>query len=341
MKKNRSVLLLLVLAVMISVSACNSREKTVEEEKTFAPDVVFTVNGDEVLLGEWNLYARPVIEDIDSFYGSEIWKYEMDAEGKLFGEALQEDIRNRIVNVKMVASYAVSLGVELSEDDRTEIKISSEEYFSKLSENDREKYKITEELVEKVCQDNFLANKVYEYITLNVDTKTDDSEVRHMVLRYIMLPKTYEDSDGNTVYYSDEELMLKRSRLQDIRDTVSEGNKTLKDYESDSFAVNEIITDLAGLKEKLPEDKAEKVFKLKQQKLSQVYETDEAFFLFECIDENDEESTKAARIRIIEQREQQVFEESYLSWKESIKVETNEKVWKSIAESDFDTLNNQ
>ena len=145
-------------------------------------------------------------------------------------------------------------------------------------------------------------------------------------------PKTYEDKDGNTLFYEDEVIQKKRAELDSIRERISNNQElSLKNFESDSFSVNEITTDLDGLKKRLPENMAEKVFWLRKAEVSDVLETEESLFLFDCIETKDEESTKAARIRIIEQREQHVFEEAYNMWKKEVKVEINNEVWEKIA----------
>ena len=89
--------------------------------------------------------------------------------------------------------------------------------MEKLSEEQKKEYNISKELVENVYEDNLLATKVYEYLTLNVDTSTEETEVRHMVLRYIMLPKTYENKSGETVFYSDEEIAARKSRIEAVK----------------------------------------------------------------------------------------------------------------------------
>lgn len=332
--RNKYLKILWILVIgILTLTSCNKKENVEEEKFVFLEDTVFEVNGEQISLGEWNVYAQPVLEETSLLYGNTVWDLKMDSEGKLFGEALQEDIQKRIVNVKTVAGHAEELGVTLSGDDRMDISVSAEEYLDKLSSKEKEEYHITKEIVEKVYTDNFLANKVYEYITLNVDTDIDEEEVRHMALSYIVRPKTYEDKEGNTCYYTDEEIAFKRSELEDIRKKASQDKeKTLKDFENEDNVVTEIISDYADLKERLPEDMAGIVFWLRQGEVSAVLESNEAMFLFECVRLEDEPATRAARIRIIEQREQEVFEEAYKKWKESIEIENNPSIWKSITD---------
>ena len=326
------MLIALVLLMMFLLCACKKEEEP-EKKFEFKEDTVFHVNGIEVSKAEWNLYARPAASEVENLYGKEIWNFELDSDGTLFGEGLRDDIQKRIVTVKLIASKAGELGVSLSEDDKTEVVLSADAYMDKLSEDQKRKYGITKELVEKVYSDNKLATKVYEHLTLNVDTATDDSEVRHMVLRYMMFSKTYETREGETAFRSDDEIDGKRSLFEDIRESVANNDKaSLKDAENEELVVTEIIADLKELEERLPHEDAGIVFWLRQGELSPIIETDEALFLFECVKVTDEDSTNAARVKVIESREQQVFKEAYDEWVKDVQVEKNESLWNTLAD---------
>ena len=333
-KCKQTIVYFLFLILTLMTVSCGRNEEKGAEKTEFREDAVFAVNGIQVTLPEWNLYALPILDETDNLYGKDIWSYKMNTEGKLFGEALQEYIRDKIVNIKVVASKAEGLGISLSGDDRTEISIAAGEYMERLDEEQQKKYNITKDLVEKVYADNLLATKVYEYLTLNVDTTTDEKDVRHMVLRYIMLPKTYENKSGDKVFYSDDEIAARKAVMESIKSATEKNPKaTLKDFESDDIVVTDLIIDYKGLTERLPEDMAGIVFWLRENEISRILESDEAFFIFECVKLSDEERTKAARIKVIEQREQQVFEEAYLEWKKDVEVENNDPVWKGITDS--------
>ena len=330
---NKKILSLLIL-ICLSLGLLSSCKKNTPqaEQPAFKEDTVFTINGIEVSIPEWNLYMQPVKSDIDRLYGSSIWDLKMDSEGKMFGDSLKENVRDKITDVKLIASKAEELGVKLTEDDRTDIALKAEDYMEKLNESAlAEKYGITLELVEKVYSDNLLATKVYEHLILNVSTETEETEVRHMVLQYMMYPKSYETREGETVYRSDEEIGNIKRKFESIKAALANTEKgTLKDMETEELTASELIADLAELKNRLPEEEAGVVFWLRGYETSPLIETDEAILLFQCIQIKDEESTNAARVRVIEEREQQVFETAYTEWKENVVIETNDKVWNSL-----------
>ena len=58
MFNKKFVPLLIIICLMIGVlTSCKSEAGTEETAPSFKEDTVFTVNGEEVSLGEWNLYA--------------------------------------------------------------------------------------------------------------------------------------------------------------------------------------------------------------------------------------------------------------------------------------------
>jgi hypothetical protein len=152
-----------------------------------------------------------------------------------------------------------------------------------------------------------------------------------MIIQYMMYPKSYETREGDTVFRTEEEVGKKRTELTSIKDRVTANPKlTLKDCETDELTATEMIADLAELKNRLPEYEAGVVFWLRAYEMSPLIETDEALLLFQCIKIKDEESTNAARVKVIEEREQQVFGTAYAEWKNDVTIETNEEIWNSI-----------
>lgn len=298
--------------------------------------VLFTVNGQPVTMGEWNLYELPKYEENMKLYGNEIWDYTVNAEGKKFSEAFLEDIRDEISYIKIVASQAEARGVGLTEDDDIEINIETADYMSRLTKMDQRKYEITEEDVRQVYRDNLLALKVYENLTLNISTDTDEKEVRHMVLQYIMIPKTYENKAGETEYYSETELEQFRLRLKNLREAVLKNPQmTLKEAQTQDLTATEMVADYAMLCEQLPEDLAGIAFWLREGEVSEIYETEDAIFLFNCAKKTDQESTDEAKVRVLEAREKAVFDEAYTKWRAAATIDINQENWNKLKEKEL------
>ena len=90
------------------------------------------------------------------------------------------------------------------------------------------------------------------------------------------------------------------------------------------------MADYATLAEKLPENIPGIAFSLRQDEINGLYETEDAFFILDCVTHTDEETTNAARIRIIEERQKALFEEQYSAWEKETVVKINYKIWDEI-----------
>lgn len=345
---NRILLPALILALMLallSLGGCSfvekltgdkeeEQEQNVEETVETDPlnglpeNVVFTVDSVQITKGEWNLYALPRAGEITGLYGDNIWSYQVDNEGNSFDEAFKEDVLDEIAYTKIVASRADEIGVSLNEDDNVEISIETADFMSRLSKEQCEEYGITEEIVRTVYRDNILARKVYENITLNIDMNTDEKEVRHMVLQYVMVPKSYEDNSGENALYDENELEVFRTRFKNLKAFMDNNpGITLKEAAYEDMNATEIIADYSGLCEMLPEDLAGIAFWLRNGEVSDVYETADAFFIFNCVKMTDDETTDAARIRVLEQREKDCFNSRYEAWRSAAVITKNDAVW--------------
>lgn len=325
---------LLLLAAVLLMGACSKEPEGITTD--FLEDTVFTVYDERISLGEWYLYALPQYDEIESLYGKDVWKYAVTEDGRTIEEMLKEDIKEQISYIKIVCHEAQRLGIAPDEDDMIDINIQTAEYMSRLSPEQISKYGITEELIRGIYTDNKLAMKVYEHLTLNIDTAIPEEKVRHMVLQYVMLLKTYEDKDGEFAEYSEDELAVMRENAQSflteaLAKQAAEEIECLDEMIDERYSVVELVADYETLSEKFPGELPGIAFSLRQGEINGLYETDDAFFIFDCVQRTDEEATDAAKIAIIEERQRQLFEQVYSEWKAEAVIKTNYKVWDGLA----------
>ncbi len=335
----RMLAVMMVCVTALCLAGCKPSEDDGKKEgdrseltTSFLDDTVFTVSDERVSLTEWYLYALWQISGLESMYGKTIWDYSVDGEGTTMWDAVKEDIMEQIVYIKIVCARAESLGITLNEDDQLDINLQTEDFMNKLTTEQKSKYKITPEIVKGIYEDNVLAMKVYENLTLNIDTNIPDEEVRHMILEYVPILKDYESEDGEIVRYTDAELLgVKAEAEQYLADALADPEITrLAEINNDKYNVVEIIADYATLVEKLPENIPGIAFSLRQDEINGLYETEDAYFILDCVKHTDEETTNAARIRIIEARQKALFEEQYSVWEKETVIKTNYKVWDEL-----------
>ncbi len=325
------VVLFLVFSLILPGCGSDTAEEGITTD--FLEDTVVTVGTSRVSLPEWYLYALPKISAATALYGKNIWQFRISDDEGTMADVVKQDILDQIIYVKIVCSEAVKLGITLNEDELGDIETETFNYMSLLTQEQQSRYGITEAIVRSVYCDNMLAMKVYENMTLNIDTAIPDEEVRHMVIEYICANKDYENGDNGTERFSDEELAgMKRLMESLYEQAVNDPEITsLSQLENEQYAAVELVTDYAGLKEKFPQDLAEMVFNMQEGDIAGVFDTEDAFFIFGCEKRNEEESTDKARIDIIERRQRELFEKEYRQWEEETITKLNYSVWDKIS----------
>ena len=317
-------------------SGCGSGNEDEGITTGFLEDTVLTVGTDRVSLAEWYLYALPQKGAAETVYGPDIWQYQIsDSEGTM-ADAVKKDILDQIIYIHVVCARAEEFGISLDADELSDIETATIAYMERLTSQQKEKYGISREVVHDVYCDNMLALKVYEHLTLNMDEDIPDEEVRHMVIEYICANKYYEDGDDETVIYSEEELEGIRHEMEELFErAVSDSSITrLSQLGNERYSATSMTVDYRELKERFPSELADIVFNMRENEILGVYDTDEAFFIFDCVRKNDEEATDEARIRIIEDRQKKLFSKQYDGWKKETITKLNYPVWDSIRADD-------
>lgn len=343
-KKIYIYLFLLTLFFILCVTGCkeknggNSEQTVIDtlidtEGAEYNKDtIVLTVGGNKATYNEILLYFRSYKQKIEMLYGPDIWDYKLDEEGTTYADKLKDQILEEIKYIKIVCAQADDLDISLAEDEKMNVKEYTADYIANFTDSDLKYYEFTEETVKKIYEENLLANIIYERITLNVDTDIDEKEAKHIVLMYILIAKNTFDADGNMVFYSDEELDELKLFAEEIHQrTETEDFYTLaKEYSSDDDEIE--ITVCRG--DMLPEFE-EEVFGLKEGEVSNIIENDIGYFIFYCKSENDEAATESAKEKIITDRQNSAFYESFSVWENDTKVTLNEQVWDKINFNDL------
>ena len=81
----------------------------------------------------------------------------------------------------------------------------------------------------------------------------------------------------------------------------------------------------------LPEEILIQGLKMKTGKMSKVIETEKGYFVLYCVNDFDEDATRAKKEEMIEAEQERVFSEAYTSWSKNYKVEIGKKLWEQIS----------
>lgn len=332
----QGTLLLVLLCLLTGCSSIQSffgfdysKEQT---DSILSDAAIFSVNGEEITEQELFLYMQPMKEETEAIYGKDIWDFSLNAESTSYEEDLKENLMQKIQYIKIVSQEAKKANISLDEEELLNVNNSTEDYLKRFTKKQLQTYGIEKEIVQKIYHDHALALKYYEVLTLNVDTKIPDVEVRHMVLQYVMLEKAKIVANGEQVLYSEKELKDIRKKGETFIGKVrkEKTGKTLSECVSGSDAVVEVTVDKKELIIQFSSELAEVAYNLKKGEVSDLLETNSAYFILFCVEETNEDATNAAKLKIIEERQQELFESGYEEWEKKAVIAVNREKWDNI-----------
>ena len=310
----KTLALILALAMVLSLAACSSSTATTE---TAAPAAAETTPAPA---------AEPAKEEAEALYGEGIWDMVLDEKGTTYGDLRKQQVLEEYTELKIICAYAGDLEVELYEDENRDIASYVSAFMTKVGRDKLMQYNISESVIKTLYVNNTIANKVYEAVTLSVDTNVSDAEARRGKYQYIFKAKYKEGDNGERIELSEEDLSTLREKVAEIRTTAS-GKSDFYNYallvtdakEAECYAGSGDFGEISAT-----------VMALADGELSPVLETTDGFYIIKCIAAFDEEATAKNKETIVLARQEARFEEMLATWKRNATVETDTEKWKSL-----------
>lgn len=329
MKKTRFAALLLSGVMAASVLAgCGGVDKDA---------VVAVFDEQEVKLGVPNFAARlqqAYQDDLYAYYfGGSVWDSDFSGSGVTVAEDVKSSVMDSMFELYTLQAHMAEYGVELSEEEKTAVTETAAAFIEANSSEALKELGADQSVVEEYLTLLTIQAKMQQAIKAETDTNVSDAEANASAYSYVMVSKTsYTDADGNTAEYTDEELetlaktvkdfdtVAKAGELEEAADkylyTVSTGTFTA----DDEYLDEAVLTALQGLDE---------------DEVSDVIDTENAYYVVRLDAKTDEAATEANRQSIISARQDAFYEEVLAGWQENHTWEVKEDVWETVK---FDRL---
>lgn len=343
----KSIVRILIAALVVSSTGCSKKADSdtmgdaaiTGQVKDFLDDgnssmsqkqgeIVVSVNGLDVTYDEFRIYLQSNKEEIEESFGGDIWAMVVDDEGTTYAQQLKQEVLNEVIYTKLICSQAESLGIVLTEDELLDVDEYTSHFLSGFSEEAMEYYSVNNDVIRNIYKDNVLSNKVYESLTLNVDTNVTDEQARQGVYQYVLKGKKGYDAEGNSYEYTEDQLQEAKELAISLHEEALETNN-FRDFalaNSDDQDEIEIIVGKGDMKPELESV----VFALKAGEVSEIIDTEDGYFIFYCVEELNREATDEKKEEIIRERQDKAFEEKYQAWNESKEVNLNQEIFDSI-----------
>ena len=314
--RKRLLILTLIIAMVTCLGACGKKTDTPEgqvEEESQVENII-TVGEKGASEDEIMFYMLCIKEQYEGYFGKDIWDVSFGK--KTFLDMCKDDVLGEIVQLKVITAKAEELGIVVTEDEVEEIADTVRQQMDEINDEDKARYHITTELLEKIYHDNYLSSKTFDVVTADVNTSVSDEQAR--VASFEVLTLNYEPSGR-------QEVLLKADELQ--KQATAEG--------TDFYSLATVHSNEPEIQYTIPEGVMEKAFdraafSLKTGEISGVIVGDEKCYIVHCLNELDEDETAENKEKIINERQTEAFKKVYEGWAKDYGVKVDEEKWKEI-----------
>ncbi len=316
---------ILLLEVFL-LSGCDKDKTKIVFTTGFEEDVVFKIEDISCTKSEIMIYLVNTENIYDEVFGEKIWKVPYD--GKDVESRYKETILARISQIKAMNLYAKEIGVNLNDEEKKNISMAANEYFSSLSNEEKQLFNVSEDLLYNMYAEFAVANKVYEEVTKGVNPEISDDEARTVTIRSILI-KTYNiDENGHKIQYSQQMKADAMKRAYEILGKIKAGEEfeiLEADYNEDEKSSYSFAR---GVMPKVIEDAA---FNLDEGEVSDVIESEYGYHIIKVISNFDEEQTDINKQLIVSKRKEEAFVETYDNYIKTLTSSINMDLWNSIS----------
>ena len=223
--------------------------------------------------------------------------------------------------------------VSITDDEKAAITAAAAQFMEDNSKDAINALGATQEIVEEYLTLETIQSKMKAAIVAGADTNVTDEEAKTGAYSYVGISKTtHQDESGNTVDYTDEE-------KEELAAKVADFAKAAKEDGLDAAAEDAGYTVSTGTftqeDDSVDDNLLAALKNLKEGEVTDLIDGDNSYFVARLDKEVDEDATEETRQSIIEQRKDDLYDETLDGWKEGIEWAVKEKVWDDV---NFDNL---
>lgn len=332
MKKRLMALLLSGVLAVSMFAGCGS-----EIDKAA---IVATDGTTDITLGVANFMARLTQSQYDDFYvsyfGENVWRTDMYGYGTTAEDDMKATVINNLYAMYALKNHMADYGVEISTEELEAISAAADAFISSNSAEAIKALGADKDIVEAYLELLAIQDKMYDEIVKAADTNVSDAEASTSAYSQVYISKTsYTDAEGKSVEYTAEEKEALAQTVKAFAETAkTTGLKeaaTSYGYTATTATYNEkstVSTEIKTALDALTEDGA----------VSDLIETDSAYYVLQMDAVVDADATEATRESIISERQTALYTDVVDGYVAETEWKLNERLWAKVTFNNLFTL---
>ncbi len=322
--------LLAVVIIAVAITSGCGNHDDIKNTKIvlttgFEKDEVFRIDEASCKLPEIMVYLTNTKNQYEDCFGSEIWQVSND--GETITENIKETVLARVARIKSLNLMAEQYEIELDDEEHEKADKAGEIYYDSLNDTEKNLLGVTRDDIVSMYEEYALAGKVYEFLIADINPEISDDEARTITVQHILIKTYTTNEDGENVPYSENAKKEARERAEEALEKAKNGedfSSLIAQYSEDENA------SYSFGKGSMDEVFEEASFNLGTDEISDIVESEYGYHIIKCISTFNRDETDRNKIKIVEQRRKEVFNDEYSKFVESLTKNINQELWDSV-----------
>lgn len=326
MRKRMFISVLAGMMAMAAVSGCALK----------GSETAITVGDTEIKANVANFYARYTQAQYETYYSAYMpedkWNSEA-SEGKTYEESVKTSIQDTLTTMVLLEQHMGDYDVSLSDAEKKVITDTAAEFDSSNSLEDKDMVSGDKNAVERILTLMAIQQKMQEAIEAGADTEVSDDEAAQKSMEYVFFSYTTTDEAGESSELTDDEKKELKEKAETLAAELKKGGKLEELAETAGVEVSKSTFDEESTSP--AEDLIKAADALGEGESTDVIETDSGCYVAKVTSLLDREATDARKDTIVQERKNELYNDTCEKWREDTEVTVHKDVWKKI---DFNDL---
>lgn len=299
-------------------------------------EAAITVGDTEIKADVANFYARYTQAQYETYYSAYMpedkWNSEA-SEGKTYEESVKESVQDTLSTMVLLEQHMGDYDVSLTDDEKKVVEDTAQKFDADNSLEDKDMVSGDKKAVERMLTLMAVQQKMQEAIEKGADTDVSDEEAAQKSMDYVLFSYTTTDDSGTSTDLTDDE----KKALKEKADTLAADLKKGGDFKALAETAGVEVSKATFDKESTSPD--EELVKaadaLKEGESTDVIETDAGCYVAKVTSLLDREATDAKKDTIVQERKNELYNDTCEKWRKDAKITVHKDVWKKINFNDL------